>query len=237
MGMFNASSYETFRHELTEDNRQGKRLEKLLDEDPSCFDGVENIDGKIEVDIVRNRYACVGTDELEGLYRSAGYDDYNDAWAAGEQFIETLRAYLDTDRNLLSATYSPSRKEILQWERAALLAGNIEQTNQIIKAGVKLRDLYRESVQDAEAILPLDYYHSDVRLTQGAYLNMQEDIATSEFCEVSPRNTFTPEEEATIVSLISKLDVVISGEQASIAGVKERESPGSQKSDRSDIEL
>lgn len=237
MGMFNKSSYETFCHELTENNRQGKRLEKLLNSDPSHFDGIENIDGKIEVDIVRNRYACVGTDELKGLYRSGGYDDYNDAWAAGEQFIETLSAYLDTDRDLLASTYSPSRKEILQWERAALLGGDIEQVNQIIGLGVKLRDSYRESVQDAEAIPPLDYYHSDVRLTQGAYLDMQEDIATSEFCEISPRNTVTPEEEAAIVSLISKLDTVISGEQVSITSIKEGGSPDSQNSNRSDIEL
>lgn len=237
MGILNTSLYETFRDKLTEGNREGKRLEKLLDEDPSYFDGVENIDGKIEVAIVRNRCACVGTDELKGLYRSAGYVDYEDARAAGEQFVETLSAYLNTDRDLLPASYSPSRKEILQWEKAALLEGNIAQVNQIIGAGIKLRDLYRESVQDIEAIPPLDYCHADVRLTYGAYLDMQEDIAKSEFCEINPRNTVTPEDEAVIVSLILKLDVVISGEQESIASVKEGKSPGSQKSNRSDIEL
>ena len=233
MGIFYESLRETFRRELTDSNRQGKRLGKLLDSNPSYFDNVDNIDGKIEVDIVRNRYACVGTDELAGLYRSAGYEELDDAWAAGEQFIETLSVYINTDRDLLSATYSPSRKEILQWQRAALLKRNIEMANLISRSGVELRDLYREQVQDAEAIPPLAYCHPDVRLTYGAYLDMQEDIAKSEFCEISPIRTYTPEDEAIIVSHISKLDVVISGEHVSIAEVKDRESLSS----KDDMEL
>lgn len=161
-------------------------------------------------------------------------------YKANPLLLQENHVLLDEDkRALLSETYSPTRKEVLQWQKAAFLRRDMQEASQIQRIGVNLRDSYRKSVQDSEAIPPLDYSHPDVYLTRDSYCQMQAEISESESGEVSSRykSISDPEQELFVVSRITQLESVIAGEQASTTGGKERESLDSQNSSRNDLEL
>lgn len=188
--------------------------------------------GKID----RSSMKTIDPTELDDFITEVSESFYR----ANPLLLERNHILLDEDkRALLSETYSPTRQEFLQWQKAAFLSGDMQQASQIQRIGVNLRDLYRESAQDSEAIPPLDYSHPDVYLTRDDYCQMRAAISESESGEVGSRHKSIndPEQELLVASLIAKLDSLIAGEQTSIAGVKERGSLGARNSNRSDMEL